>query len=437
MPGRHQAVRRSVIQRRTLSAVARCAPRWAPDGSARGSRRCWRLPSPRRRARPPAATAPTGSAPGRRPRRSRRIGSSRTDPPAGGQSHDRRASRPGAHLEPLRHRAAADRPGHDRAARVGRGAGGRDGSDAALRRPPVRHACRGRRHRQRRGTAAREGVRGSRGEHPRRRASRWRDLPPVRLPDVVRGRGSHAAARGGAAFTETTRAWPLLSGVDVRAPRRRGRVVAFGASSVDGNGSPTDANHRFTDYLARRLARTPGPRLSVLNQGIAGKPAARGRRTRPSARAWRTALARTCCCSRERPTRSSGSARATISGSRPAASAKAVIRGLKTLVGAAAAAWPERDPRPRPRPRRARRSRGRGGRLLNAKVRAVNAWIRSSSGAGRDGRPVEGARRPGAARTSSAAALRQRRRPAPELRRLPRCRRRGEAQNTARSVRLS
>lgn len=83
--------------------------------------------------------------------------------------------------------------------------------------------------------------------------------------------GDRTAEREGSAFSQQITPWYFLTGVDVRASRRVGSVVAFGASSVDGTGSPLDANHRFTDYLARRLrARKGGPRLSVLNEGIAG-----------------------------------------------------------------------------------------------------------------------------------------------------------------------
>jgi lysophospholipase L1-like esterase len=83
--------------------------------------------------------------------------------------------------------------------------------------------------------------------------------------------GDRTADRAGAAFSETLSQWYFLTGIDVRASKRTGAVVAFGASSVDGTGSPVDENHRFTDFLAHRLqARTRGPRLSVLNQGVAG-----------------------------------------------------------------------------------------------------------------------------------------------------------------------
>ncbi len=66
--------------------------------------------------------------------------------------------------------------------------------------------------------------------------------------------------------------WPFLAGIDVAAPAAAGAVVAFGDSIVDGDGSSTDANRRWTDVLALRLLpRQPGqPGLGVLNQGIIG-----------------------------------------------------------------------------------------------------------------------------------------------------------------------
>ena len=140
---------------------------------------------------------------------------------------------------------------------------------------------------------------------------------PFAFQTSYEGAGSHATDPGGEAFTETTRAWPLLSGVDVRAPRRAGAVVAFGASSVDGTGSPTDANHRFTDYLCAPAGPVPRPAAVGAEPGHRGKPAACGRELvlRPEPGAPRPHGTRRS--SRARRTRSSGSARATTSGSRP------------------------------------------------------------------------------------------------------------------------
>ncbi|HEY0179663.1 MAG TPA: SGNH/GDSL hydrolase family protein [Dokdonella sp.] len=78
--------------------------------------------------------------------------------------------------------------------------------------------------------------------------------------------GDHA---GDAAFvpeaTLTTRVF--VDAVLVEAPARTRAVVAFGDSITDGNGSTVDADARWPDALARRLA----PRgVAVLNAGISG-----------------------------------------------------------------------------------------------------------------------------------------------------------------------
>ena len=200
---------------------------------------------------------------------------------------------------------------------------------------------------------------------------------PFAFQTSYEGAGSHASDRGGAAFTTTTRAWPLLSGIDVRAPRRAGAVVVFGASSVDGTGSPTDANHRFTDYLARRLARRRGPRLSVLNQGIAGN-----RLLVDGNSSFGPSLAHRA---RKDVLLQPGVTDAIVwlgSGNDfripPAATAEEVIRGFRALVTrlerhglnvilattspSAGSVFPTAE----------------GVDVLNARVRAVNRWIRST-----------------------------------------------------------
>jgi lysophospholipase L1-like esterase len=65
--------------------------------------------------------------------------------------------------------------------------------------------------------------------------------------------------------------WPLLTGVQVKAPRRAGAIVVLGDSITDGAGSSVDANRRWPDMLAERLqARSQLDHLAVLNQGIIG-----------------------------------------------------------------------------------------------------------------------------------------------------------------------
>ncbi|BBH67505.1 hypothetical protein ACTI_41900 [Actinoplanes sp. OR16] len=85
---------------------------------------------------------------------------------------------------------------------------------------------------------------------------------------IAAGNVTRAAELTGA--TETT-SWHFLSGVSVAAPTRAGAVVAFGDSITDGAITTIDANHRWPDYLARRLQADRSLRnLGVLNKGIGG-----------------------------------------------------------------------------------------------------------------------------------------------------------------------
>jgi lysophospholipase L1-like esterase len=59
----------------------------------------------------------------------------------------------------------------------------------------------------------------------------------------------------------------FLSEVDVQRDRRAPVVVAFGDSITDGVGSTDDADHRWPDFLAERLAPTGA---AVINAGIGG-----------------------------------------------------------------------------------------------------------------------------------------------------------------------
>jgi len=65
--------------------------------------------------------------------------------------------------------------------------------------------------------------------------------------------------------------WTFLKSVDVLAPANAAAVVAFGDSITDGAYATRDANARWPDDLARRLAANPRTaNLSVLNEGIGG-----------------------------------------------------------------------------------------------------------------------------------------------------------------------
>ena len=59
----------------------------------------------------------------------------------------------------------------------------------------------------------------------------------------------------------------FLTRIAVDTPRGRGAVAVFGDSITDGNGSSLNANHRWPDFLAERLA---GEEVAVINAGISG-----------------------------------------------------------------------------------------------------------------------------------------------------------------------
>ncbi len=69
----------------------------------------------------------------------------------------------------------------------------------------------------------------------------------------------------------TSVSWYFLSGVSVRAPAGAAAIVALGNSITDGYASTVDADDRWPDALARRLAaaRALG-RLAVVDEGISG-----------------------------------------------------------------------------------------------------------------------------------------------------------------------
>ena len=65
--------------------------------------------------------------------------------------------------------------------------------------------------------------------------------------------------------------WYFLESVDVQSATAAGAVVTFGDSITDGAFSTADANARWPDDLARRLAANPKTRgVGVLNEGIGG-----------------------------------------------------------------------------------------------------------------------------------------------------------------------
>jgi lysophospholipase L1-like esterase len=65
--------------------------------------------------------------------------------------------------------------------------------------------------------------------------------------------------------------WIFLTGLDVAAPASAATIVAFGDSITDGARSTVDANSRWPNILANRLAKqTSGTVLGVLDEGIGG-----------------------------------------------------------------------------------------------------------------------------------------------------------------------
>jgi lysophospholipase L1-like esterase len=93
-------------------------------------------------------------------------------------------------------------------------------------------------------------------------------LPAVVSEHPVALQTSWLAPRG-AAFATPMTSWLLLSGVDVLAPRPVHAVVAVGDSITDGVGTAPDADARWTDALAARLAAKGGDAtMTVLNAGI-------------------------------------------------------------------------------------------------------------------------------------------------------------------------
>jgi lysophospholipase L1-like esterase len=76
---------------------------------------------------------------------------------------------------------------------------------------------------------------------------------------------------------KTIHSWPFLTGIDVTGSDATGAMVVFGDSTVDGDGSTADANHRWPDEIARALnGAAGGKEIAVLNAGIIGNRLLRG-----------------------------------------------------------------------------------------------------------------------------------------------------------------
>ncbi|HET6634479.1 MAG TPA: SGNH/GDSL hydrolase family protein [Streptomyces sp.] len=83
--------------------------------------------------------------------------------------------------------------------------------------------------------------------------------------------GDHSAAGSGSDYPTTTTCTMLVDGVDVvRGHNADGTIVTLGNSITDGYASTVNADHRWPDYLVRRLNRLPGAVPSVANAAISG-----------------------------------------------------------------------------------------------------------------------------------------------------------------------
>lgn len=82
--------------------------------------------------------------------------------------------------------------------------------------------------------------------------------------------GNHVLDADDSAFSTKKEAWFWLDGVDVTADSPEdAALVVVGSSIENGNYSTVDANHRWPDYLAKRLYQNASANgLSVLNAGI-------------------------------------------------------------------------------------------------------------------------------------------------------------------------
>jgi lysophospholipase L1-like esterase len=82
--------------------------------------------------------------------------------------------------------------------------------------------------------------------------------------------GDRTGAASGDAFTTTAEHWFFLDAVQVKTSAP-GAIVALGDSITDGFASTVDANNRWPNYLARRLADRHGAAApAVIDEGISG-----------------------------------------------------------------------------------------------------------------------------------------------------------------------
>ena len=85
----------------------------------------------------------------------------------------------------------------------------------------------------------------------------------------VSASGDYVAQEDGVPFQTPIHSWPYLAAVEVSSAEVSRSIVAFGDSITDGYRSTADANHRWPDYLANRLAAAHS-NIAVVNEGIGG-----------------------------------------------------------------------------------------------------------------------------------------------------------------------
>jgi hypothetical protein len=83
--------------------------------------------------------------------------------------------------------------------------------------------------------------------------------------------GDHAADESATEFHTQSSVWFFLDGITLEAPVQAQSVAALGDSITAGVGTTMDANRRWPDVLADRLAQLPPARqMGVVNEGISG-----------------------------------------------------------------------------------------------------------------------------------------------------------------------
>ncbi|WP_035844954.1 RICIN domain-containing protein [Kitasatospora azatica] len=81
--------------------------------------------------------------------------------------------------------------------------------------------------------------------------------------------GNHVTDDGTGNYPNQRGSWYFLEGLDVTSRTAAGTLVCVGDSITDGAHSTWNANHRWPDYLARRMNSAPsGPALGVVEAGI-------------------------------------------------------------------------------------------------------------------------------------------------------------------------